>query len=72
MTDDNDLSQESLEIGYTIAEPFSDHVLLTYIKWANYGLNMGITISVKGIVYTGKIISGAEWCEKRIQDLEIS
>lgn len=56
---------EPLEHTYSTSTP--DTVLHDYVTWANKGLGQGITITVKGIVYSGQLISGADWCDLQIE-----
>jgi len=58
-TEENEVPLE--EIKYT--HPPKDHLLTDFIVWANKGLSVGITLSVKGTIYSGKIIGGAHWCD---------
>lgn len=44
-----------------------DGVLIDFVTWANKGITQGITISVKGVVYTGELIGGAAWCDLMIE-----
>lgn len=44
-----------------------DSVLIDYVTWASKGITQGITISVKGVVYTGELIGGAHWCDLMIE-----
>lgn len=44
-----------------------DAFLIDYVTWANKGITQGITVSVKGVIYTGELIGGAEWCDLMIE-----
>ncbi|EJD6614057.1 hypothetical protein M0L22_RS11850 [Providencia rettgeri] len=43
-----------------------DYVVIDLSVWANQGVFVGATISVKGIMYSGTVISGREWCKRHI------
>lgn len=44
-----------------------DGILIDFVTWANKGITQGITVSVKGTIYTGTLIGGAEWCDLMIE-----
>lgn len=60
------------DVGHKYSFPAPDYLIQDYVAWANLGVSVGITISVKGVVFTGKIISGAQWCAKHINEIESS
>ncbi|WP_336954962.1 hypothetical protein [Serratia sp. KG1D] len=55
-----------------ITSKYKDSYIDDYASWANRGINMGLTISVSGIVYTGVLIGVNEWCDKMISQIEAS
>jgi len=52
---------------HTYSTSTPDTALYDYVVWANKGLGQGITITVKGTMYTGQLISGADWCDLQIE-----
>ncbi|WJM80442.1 hypothetical protein [Pectobacterium brasiliense] len=62
--------QEEQGITHTYADPVPDYILQDFVSWANLGLRISLTISIKGNIYSGMLISGAQWCEKNIDDIE--
>ncbi|QNQ52298.1 hypothetical protein [Serratia liquefaciens] len=56
------------QLNEVLTTPFADYLLVDYVTWANRGIRQAITISVKGVIYSGDLISGAKWCERQIED----
>lgn len=51
---------------HTYTTSLNDKVLNDLVSFANKGLGLDLTISIKGLVYTGILISGEEWCDIQI------
>jgi len=66
-TKKNEAHDEFLNHTYTTKT--SDPMLHDLVVWANKGITQGITISVNGVIYSGQLIGGAEWCDLQIQRL---
>lgn len=57
MSEKQDAIVEPLE--EVLNTPSSDYLLIDYVMWADRGISQAITISVKGVIYSGDLISGA-------------
>lgn len=49
-----------------------DYILVDASNWAEHGATTPISITVKGIIYSGTVIGGKEWCLKNISLFENS
>ncbi|ENZ5479303.1 hypothetical protein ACGU0V_000801 [Serratia marcescens] len=67
MSEKQDAIVEPLE--EVLTTPSADYLLIDYVMWADRGVGQAITISVKGVIYSGDLISGAKWCERQIEDV---
>ncbi|MBM7346050.1 hypothetical protein [Pantoea coffeiphila] len=63
MTDES-LKDESSDVQYSL--PAKDSLLVDFVRWANRGVSISVTLSVKGTIYSGNVIGGAEWCNQII------
>ena len=71
MTGNNIEPINSTSTNVTIAND-RDSVLIDFVTWANRGIKMGLTLSIKGVIYSGQLISGASWCDAMIKHSEAS
>ncbi|WP_156365652.1 hypothetical protein [Erwinia sp. Leaf53] len=67
-TEENEIKTSEVEYSYN----HKDDTLVSYITWANKGVSLAVTLSIKGVLYSGMIIGGARWCDLMAEQLSSS
>lgn len=47
--------------------PNKDIIVMDLSTWANRNIFVNATLSVKGVLYSGVVIGGKEWCSRNIE-----